>query len=331
VWRDTAEHGVHLCVVCGNPAPSSCAKCHQRRYCSRLHQLWDWKQGGHKSRCDALAAAASAASSAAAGDSSATAEPLPSLLFPQKEVVVEPEYPDSDDDDELDEATRAARAKETPVERQARKEAAVAAAIKKSKAVLTPTEARLLADYEKAKAADAAAGIKDDEEEGDDEEDVASTAANWASPKLKDPLFTRFKDRVAAEPEQVLRYDRAPGADAKGFQPLWVSTWNQPASPPMPELPKRDPNSKVPPPPMPRPVAPTAAANDAVVPPCQRCGAARRFEFQVLPQLLYYLGPNAGAAMDFATVAVYTCSNSCGDGVKDGYFEEFTWVQAHAQ
>jgi pre-rRNA-processing protein TSR4 len=338
VLRDPTEEGVHLCAVCGNPAPSSCAKCHQRRYCSRLHQLWDWKQGGHKGRCATLAAAGAEASAASAAADSQSAEALPSLLFPQKEIVIEPEYPsdDDEDDEELSANTRAARAKETPAERKTRKEAAIAAAKKKSKAALTPTEARLLAAYEKAQAEEKANG-DGDKEDDEDEEDVASTAANWASPKLKDPLFLRFKARIADAPEQVLRYDRAAGEDARGYQPLWVSTYFQPASPPMPELPRRDntrdPNSKPTGPPvvLPRPVAPSAAANDAAVPPCARCGSARRFEFQLLPQLLYYLGDNAAAALDFATVAVYTCSNSCGDGVKEGYFEEFAWVQAHAQ
>ena len=54
------------------------------------------------------------------------------------------------------------------------------------------------------------------------------------------------------------------------------------------------------------------------VPPCGRCGRARRFEFQVQPQLLHYLckGGHDGVAsgainMEWGTVAVYTCSGSC--------------------
>ena len=57
-----------------------------------------------------------------------------------------------------------------------------------------------------------------------------------------DPVFARFRKRVAREPEQVVRYWR-------GGAPLWVSSDHQPA--------------------------------DADVPPCPACGAPRHFEFQV--------------------------------------------------
>ncbi|CAM9197941.1 unnamed protein product, partial [Choristocarpus tenellus] len=100
------------------------------------------------------------------------------------------------------------------------------------------------------------------------------------------------------------------------------------------------------------------------VPPCPRCGSPRRFEFQVLPHLLHFLGVEAcgkvwdpavamGSSpgkvdtpiqhtMDWGTLAVYTCPNSCGssfmqggDGDGDGtvggslqgYIEEFVWRQ----
>ena len=57
-----------------------------------------------------------------------------------------------------------------------------------------------------------------------------------------DPVFARFRKRVAREPEQVVRYWR-------GGAPLWVSSEHQPA--------ERD------------------------VPDCTACGARRHFEFQV--------------------------------------------------
>jgi hypothetical protein len=74
-----------------------------------------------------------------------------------------------------------------------------------------------------------------------------------------------------------------------------------------------------------------------VAPQCHTCGAPRRFEFQVLPQLLSALGVDAtlsspdssGAALDFGTIAVYTCTASCSAGGAGGapYTEEWAWVQ----
>ena len=338
--------------MCGNPAPSSCSRCHSRRYCSKLHQLYDWKQGKHKSSCVAVAKGAAASSSSSSSSAAAPPVPAPapsnSLLFPQKEVVIEPENSDSesdtDDDDESeddDKQPRAAASSSASSGSGSSKDGGAAKPKdktnqkkqKKSKSGGGgggaggddySKERRLLEDYEKAKASEAAAGEVDDEE---DEQELSDTVSNWASPKLKDPLFNKFKERTSRHPDQILRYDRAPGNKAH-TQPLWVSTWYQPGSPPMPPVVVAAPGAK--PSPGPRPLAPTAAANDAAVPACSACGAPRRFEFQVLPQLLYYLGPN-GAALDFANLAVYTCANSCGDGVTEGYTEEFVWVQAHAQ
>lgn len=86
------------------------------------------------------------------------------------------------------------------------------------------------------------------------------------------------------------------------------------------------------------------------VPPCSRCGAARWFEFQILPQLLIELeksvapgdacGGDSGKskpndaflrelrderALDWGTLAVYSCSQSCAslEGTPCAYTEEF--------
>eukprot|EP00850_Spirogloea_muscicola_P022625 SM000304S11847 [mRNA] locus=s304:56432:67298:+ [translate_table: standard] len=55
------------------------------------------------------------------------------------------------------------------------------------------------------------------------------------------------------------------------------------------------------------------------VPSCLRCGSARTFEFQILPQILYFLkiGTELDDALDFGTLAVYTCPRSCTT-VQDG-------------
>lgn len=99
-----------------------------------------------------------------------------------------------------------------------------------------------------------------------------------------DKVFNRFRKRVAYVPEQIIRYDR-------GGEPLWVS-------------PDRIPSS-----------------DD--IPPCPRCKSHRIFEFQVMPQLLNHLGAESiEGALDWGTIAVYTCSEDCkGDQV------ELVWQQ----
>ncbi|KAK1443220.1 pcdc2 programmed cell death protein 2 like protein [Babesia gibsoni] len=62
--------------------------------------------------------------------------------------------------------------------------------------------------------------------------------------------------------------------------------------------------------------------SDRVVPPCELCASPRSFEFQVLPQMIFHLG---NVALDFATVAVYTCSSSCQ--LHGTYKEEFVYVE----
>ncbi|CAL1603920.1 unnamed protein product [Knipowitschia caucasica] len=85
-------------------------------------------------------------------------------------------------------------------------------------------------------------------------------------------VFQRFKERIAPEPEQVVRYNR-------GGAPLWVSAKSIPT--------------------------------EEDIPACS-CGSKRIFEFQVMPQLLNSLCVDStGASIDWGTVAVFTCSLSC--------------------
>lgn len=99
----------------------------------------------------------------------------------------------------------------------------------------------------------------------------------------------------------------------------------------------------------------------AGAPPCGSCGAPRWFEFQIVPNLLAEIEraaeeddprPGAGGgharagvepvldadilgggpdALDWGTVAVYTCSRSCAAQVErsgTAYVEEHCWHQA---
>ncbi|XP_061192730.1 programmed cell death protein 2-like [Saccostrea echinata] len=45
------DNGDKLCVVCGISGPKCCSKCHSRSYCSKEHQIIDWKKG-HKLNCN---------------------------------------------------------------------------------------------------------------------------------------------------------------------------------------------------------------------------------------------------------------------------------------
>ncbi|XP_063228562.1 programmed cell death protein 2 isoform X1 [Bacillus rossius redtenbacheri] len=106
----------------------------------------------------------------------------------------------------------------------------------------------------------------------------------------EDRAFVAYAARVKDDPEQVLRYER-------GGAPLWVSDHH--------------------------------AAQSQDVPPCPLCAAPRSFEFQIFSVLLNHLGLDAvGRSVDWGTLAVYTCRDSCGQGPT--YKEEFLCKQDFA-
>ena len=108
----------------------------------------------------------------------------------------------------------------------------------------------------------------------DDSEDADLSAFGAPDEDLSD--FSAFTARVQRAPEQCLRYTYA-----EATAPLWASRRRRP-----------EPGS---------------------VPPCARCGGPRRFEFQVMPQAIHYLGIDSldREAPDWATICVYTCAASC--------------------
>ncbi|KAI3741770.1 hypothetical protein L1987_59447 [Smallanthus sonchifolius] len=102
-----------------------------------------------------------------------------------------------------------------------------------------------------------------------------------------------FTQRIARAPEQILRYSRH-----ETSKPLWPMLSGQPSK--------------------------------ADIPKCSSCGGHRTFEFQILPQLLYYFDvKNDSNSLDWATIAVYTCEASCDGSL--AYEEEFSWVQLTSQ
>jgi pre-rRNA-processing protein TSR4 len=171
-------------------------------------------------------------------------------------------------------------------------------------------------------------------EEEDEDEDLKLTQNDYNEAlgnESRDPEYIRFLSRVRrGGPNQVLRYCR--WQDEYG--PISIST------------------------------AAARAHRESVPPVCQRCGAARKFEFQIMPQLLSYLhvdgdtsvnnptteqarmgvAMNApqpadfsqvffnkhGEDLDWGTIDVYTCSESCtpsaGGGGGGGYACEYARV-----
>ncbi|DBA70262.1 TPA: hypothetical protein ACH3X2_012163 [Trebouxia sp. C0005] len=110
-----------------------------------------------------------------------------------------------------------------------------------------------------------------------------------------DRQFAHFAAVVAEAPGQCLRY-----CFDEGAAPLWPSCKHLPT----PED----------------------------IPPCPHCGTPRRFEFQVLPQLLHHMDLDAEdpEGPDWGCIAVYSCPKSCSNFVstdKSAYTEEFVWVQ----
>lgn len=85
-----------------------------------------------------------------------------------------------------------------------------------------------------------------------------------------------FHVMLKSDPDQVLRYCYDDGA-----KPLWPSV--------------------------------THAPSEDNIPCCERCGAPRKFEFQILPTIISKLDVDAESdyALDFGSIAVYTCSKSC--------------------
>eukprot|EP01135_Chromosphaera_perkinsii_P005842 Nk52_evm2s368 gene=Nk52_evmTU2s368 len=136
------------------------------------------------------------------------------------------------------------------------------------------------------------------EEKGED-----YNGENWdegyfdsAQEKMEDKTFKAFQSRIAIEPEQIARYERA-------GMPLLVSDCED-----------KDTLFKK-------------------VNSCKHCGGEMVFEFQVLPQLLYFLKVEqqtemgdvgkgmSTTAIDWGTLMVFTCSQSCSAGT-DSYVTE---------
>ncbi|CAH3043326.1 unnamed protein product [Pocillopora meandrina] len=121
------------------------------------------------------------------------------------------------------------------------------------------------------------------------DKELESLASLGKEALLADKQFRKFKKRITREPKQVLRYHQ-------NGEPLWVSDEGKPS--------------------------------EDDIPRCD-CGSERVFEFQIMPQLLNHLQVDSlEESVDWGTLVVYTCAQSCGDG--SSYQTEFIWKQNFA-
>jgi len=144
------------------------------------------------------------------------------------------------------------------------------------------------------------------------EEDLSDTEVDGAAEaqpmrSKPDKYFRKFQKRVARDPDQVLRYIVDDTTNTTGSA-LRISK-------------------------------PTEFQQSQVIPDCPLCRGKRILEFQVMPQMLYYLNPDKNptdkkgwtsewlnllnqSTVDFGLLNVYTCANHCK--IKnDGYAREF--------
>lgn len=226
-----------LCVVCGCFGDKKCGRCHSRNYCSKSHQIHDWKRG-HQVEC-----CSDKYKSAKEDKNSLT------VLLPQLDIVTEPEP--SGEDGKGDRKTEEMRMKE-------------------------------YLDFVQSDS------YKKQSVEGGKELSVNDTLKE-VDRDVKDKNYQKFRKRIQEEPEQVLRLQR-------GGEPLWVVS--------------------------------SCVPDEKTIPECS-CGSRRIFEFQILPQMLYYLEVEKlgkERALDWGTLAVYTCERSCQQNGRQ-YMEEFIWKQ----
>jgi pre-rRNA-processing protein TSR4 len=138
-----------------------------------------------------------------------------------------------------------------------------------------------------------------------DADDTSSNALGKdAFESSLDKTFQKFSDRIAQNPEQVLRYE------FKG-QPLLYSGHDDVAT---------------------RFVVPHGKAGAIRgIPRCENCGGQRAFELQLVPGLIYELEKDEAIdleeGMEWGTIILGTCTSNCGEPGRVSFLEEWVGVQ----
>jgi pre-rRNA-processing protein TSR4 len=128
-----------------------------------------------------------------------------------------------------------------------------------------------------------------------------------------DKTFQKFADRMAQNPEQVLRYEF-------GGSPLLYSTTDAVGK----LLAPANSASKV---------TTAASVDGSRIPRCAACGSSRLFELQLTPHAITVLEENEMSieGMDWGTVILAACGKDCSPHGTEvgqvGYTEEWVGVQ----
>ncbi|KAG8533211.1 uncharacterized protein KY384_001994 [Bacidia gigantensis] len=147
-----------------------------------------------------------------------------------------------------------------------------------------------------------------------EEQDDSKAAAESAFESTIDRTFQQFADRLAQNPDQVLRYEY------NGRPLLYAAddiVGQQLSTQPSHHLQKRD--AKL-----------TTKAHSIKLPPCEHCGMVRVFELQLVPQAIVELEAEETDldGMEWGTILVAVCSRDCmsdGTGLGEWWFAE-EWV-----
>uniref|UniRef100_A0A1I8B3X5 MYND-type domain-containing protein n=1 Tax=Meloidogyne hapla TaxID=6305 RepID=A0A1I8B3X5_MELHA len=117
-------------------------------------------------------------------------------------------------------------------------------------------------------------------------EETIEDDINKIEEELEDVAFLHFNKIIRKEPNQILRYQ-------KGGNFILATDFS---------------------------------SSPGLIPNCELCGGPRQFEFQLMPHLLSLIDIDSvgGQSLDWATLLIYTCKNSCQTSE---YIREFIFKQ----
>ncbi len=298
---------INVCAICALPATETCPSCNAIHYCSKAHQEKDYEIG-HKLGCTGDVVSKK--------DKTSHFVTRESLLYPCLEIVIEEEALELDEDSK-DHAKNLITNYETEQNKLTSEQKAADA--EEIHNLFGEGETEVEAEAE-AEGESEIINVSTPSTEGEKIEG----SENIETQQKSDPIFVAFQTRVSYNPEQVVRYiprSKRVNAVAKSKStgkpltqsvlPLWISNTKRLAT--------------------------------SSVPQCSKCGCERDFEFQIMPQVLYMLEQaeedrnvdfgiinnekNVDDGLDFGTIAIYTCRNSCFEDDKSVYQQEYVYVQ----
>ncbi|KAF9151268.1 Programmed cell death protein 2 [Linnemannia schmuckeri] len=307
---ETSKHA-RTCFVCGMYGPKICSRCHKVSYCSAEHQSIHWTKGLHKQLCGTQPPPTPASLSELS-------------ISDNNESKVESE---EDDEEKYDEDGNVIKKKKALTQTLTKEQQEYANKLDIDFRLVERMnrfpELEIISEAEvfdqealEEGLADESSGDEQEAEEGWEEKAAAlklkrekkaallakknggvSKSLETAESSMNalvpvgdevyentktdiDSAFLTFQKRIALYPDQVLRYARME-YELTNPEPLYVSDIGIPKA--------------------------------GHIPACPDCGQERTFEFQILPQMLNYLGIDHSAedALDFGTVLVYSCKENC--------------------